>query len=159
LKIDSRTIITNWNKLASVPGGKTLFNMFMKKFVPYTGSLGSEIHSLSPGRAEIHLKDRRSVRNHLNSVHAMALANLGEYATGMAIMSALPPGMRGILLSFEIEYLKKARGDLRAHAEYTKEISTTKQDLEVIGEILDSSGQLVTKVKAIWRVDIDNRKS
>jgi hypothetical protein len=31
--------------------------------------------------------------------------------------------------------------------------STEKQDLEVLGEITDASGAIVTKVKALWRVD------
>ncbi len=130
-----------------------IFNLFIKKSVPYTGALGSEVLTLSPGYAEVKLKDRRGVRNHLNSVHAMALANLGEFATGLALISALPNDMRGILKGFQIEYLKKARGELKATSKVELITKTEKQDLEVIGEITDASGALVTQVKALWRVD------
>jgi acyl-coenzyme A thioesterase PaaI-like protein len=88
----------------------------------------------------------------------MALANLGEFATGLALISALPDDMRGILKGFQIEYLKKARGELKATSKVSQITSTEKQDLEVLGEITDASGAIVTKVKALWRVD-KNKKA
>ena len=44
--------------------------------VPYTGRLGARVLTFEPGHVVVELKERRAVRNHLSSVHAMALWDL-----------------------------------------------------------------------------------
>jgi hypothetical protein len=67
-----------WRRFSALPGGKLLFSAALGRFVPYTGSIGARIQRLEPGLCVASLRDRRCVRNHLGSIHAMALANLGE---------------------------------------------------------------------------------
>ena len=55
---------------------------------------------------------RRAVRNHLKSIHAIALANLGEFTTGLSLISLLDNKSNAILTKIEVVYLKKARGTL-----------------------------------------------
>ena len=142
----------HWQRLVALPGGKRLFSRLLGEFVPYTGTLGATIEVLEPGHCIVKLKERRKLRNHLRSVHAMALANLGEMATGLALMNGLPDRMRGILTRFDIEYLKKARG--RLMAECRCEIPSTNQELEldVRCEIRDTAGDVVSVVTAHWLV-------
>ena len=142
----------HWQRLAALPGGKWLFSRLLGRFVPYTGTLGATIAVLEPGHCVIKLKERRKLRNHLRSVHAMALANLGEMATGLALMNGLPDKMRGILTRFDIEYLKKARGLLTA--ECRCEIPSSHQDheLDVRCEIRDTAGDVISIVTAHWLV-------
>jgi acyl-coenzyme A thioesterase PaaI-like protein len=141
---------TQWRRLAGLPGGKWLFSRALGRHVPYTGSLGAVIRSLGPGHCVAELRERRRVRNHLDSVHAMALANLAEMVTGLALMNSLPDNTRGILTGFSVDYLKKARGTLVA--ECRCEIPKDNHDAEhqITGEIRDRGGALVAVARARW---------
>lgn len=153
MQIDSEFILNGWRQAKSIPGGKIIFSLMIKKLIPYTGALKAQIVKLEKGNVELKLKDRRGVRNHLSSIHAMALANLGEFSTGLAIITGLPPKKRAILKGFEIEYLKKARGTLSAKSSYAhKDSNLDSEDIKVLGEIFNTEGEVVAHVKALWRV-------
>jgi acyl-coenzyme A thioesterase PaaI-like protein len=141
-----------WRRLAGIPGGKWLFSRLLGRFVPYTGTLGARIERLEPGHCVVSMNDRRKVRNHLNSVHAMALANLGEMATGLALMNSLPEQARGILKGFNVEYLKKARGSLLAECHCDIPDSNAERDVDVPCEIRNTSGDVVTVARAQWLI-------
>lgn len=136
--------------LSAIPGGKWLFSRILGMFVPYTGTLGASISILEPGHSKIILRDHRRVRNHLRSVHAIALCNLGEMATGLALMNSLPDKTRGILTGISAKYLKKARGSLVAECFCDIPKNNERQEVEVIGEIRDHEGDLVARIQARW---------
>ncbi len=141
-----------WQKTATRPGGKWLFSKLLGKMVPYTGSIGAVIQTLEPGHCVVTLKDRRKVRNHLRSVHAMALCNLGEMATGLALLNSLPDNTRGILTGFSIEYLKKARGELTAECRCEIPPDNSEREYEVNSEIRNVENEVVATVKARWLI-------
>ena len=141
-----------WRRLSVLPGGKRLFSKLLGGIVPYSGTLGAQVEVLQPGECMVTLRDRRRVRNHLRSVHAMALANLAELATGLALMNSLPDRARGILAGFSIEYLKKARGRLRAVCRCEIPDSNAEREYLLTGEILNADDEVVAIARARWLI-------
>jgi acyl-coenzyme A thioesterase PaaI-like protein len=141
-----------WRRLSGLPGGPWLFSRLLGRVAPYTGTLGACVEQLAPGFCRVRLRDRRRVRNHLCSIHAMALANLGEMVTGLALMNSLPDQARGILTGFQVEYLRKARGTLRAESRCTIPPDNAERDVELAGEIRDAGGEVVARCRARWRI-------
>ena len=144
-----------WERLHRVPGGRRLFAVLLGRMVPYTGSIGARVAELEPGRCVALLRDRRRVRNHLGSVHAVALVNVGELVTGLAVVTSLRPGMRGIVTGLSAEYVKKARGPLTATADVRAlalGAATDARTVAVTAEIHDTGGDVVARVTARWRI-------
>lgn len=145
-------ILARWRKMDGSRLGRLAFSRALGVAVPYTGTIRPEVLELEPGRARVAMKDRRRVRNHLRSIHAIALVNLGEVASGLALLTSLPKGMRGIVRGLSISYEKKARGRLVAECVTDPPGTAEDQDVEVVAEIRDLDGDVVAVVRVRWRV-------
>jgi acyl-coenzyme A thioesterase PaaI-like protein len=121
--------------------------------VPYTGALGARVQRLERGDVAISLADRHGVRNHLRSIHAIALANLAEFASGTAMLTALDPAARGIVVRFEMTYHKKARGVVTARAWVEVPPVLGPMELHPEAEVTDSLGDVVARARVTWRVE------
>lgn len=141
-----------WDRVTRWPGGRWLFGVMLTRQVPYTASIRPRVLELEPGSCRVAMNDRRSVRNHLRSVHAVALTNLGEFTGGLAMLTAVPPETRGIVVGLDTEYLKKARGRLVAECRCDPPPVTEATDFEVITTICDASLDVVARTTARWRL-------
>jgi acyl-coenzyme A thioesterase PaaI-like protein len=146
-------LLRAWERLHRKPGGTWLFSRLVGRMAPYTGTLKALVLELEPGRAVVVLKDRRAVRNHLRSIHAIALANLGELASGLATLSAMPPGVRGIPTAITIDYLHKARGALTATGTAILPEIAESSTAEVQADIRDAAGVPVAAVRVRWKLE------
>lgn len=125
----------------------------IKARIPYTGALGGTVQKWEKGEAVVTLADRKGVRNHLNSIHAVALTNLGEFASGMALISLFDEKTRGIPVNINIDFKKKARGLLTAYGK--AELPDFKGETEhtVSAEIKDEMGDVVAVTNVKWKLE------
>ena len=146
-KLDgSRNLIRQaWDLMNGVPGGKAVFSRLVGRMAPYTGSIHAQVTVLRTGYAEVEMADRRGVRNHLDCVHAIALANLAELAGNVALAYSLPDDARFIVSGMEIEYVKKARGTIRAVGESPVPRTSARAAYDVPVSLRDASGEEVAK--------------
>ena len=134
-----------WDRMHTLPGGKRMFSRMVGTLAPYTGSIGAQVVVLSRGRSRVELRDRRSVRNHLRCIHAIALANLAELAGNIVVAYSLPDDARFIVAGMSIDYLKKARGTISASAEIVVPTTNERIELEVPVRMYDASGDEVAR--------------
>ena len=145
-------LLALWRRLKPWPLGEWIFAKLFAHTVPYSGSTKPRIKILEPGHAEVEIPDIRANRQHLGSVHAIALMNVAEMASGLAMMAGLPATVRGIVTTLEMTYHKKARGTIRAVSRVTVPTVTSDQEFIVVAECLDKSGTCVATGRVTWRL-------
>ncbi len=150
----SSRLLAWWRRCEGLPFGRALFTVVIRFAVPYSASIDPTVLALEPGHAKVALRDRSGVRNHLGSIHAVALTNLGELTSGLAMTAAMPPTVRGIVRSIVTDFAKKARGTLVAEAHVTLPEVIGDTDFEVRAEIRDSGGDVVATVRVLWRLGL-----
>ena len=146
-------LLALWRRLSPLPGGRYLFAWAFGRTVPYSGSVRPFIEHLEPGHARVRIRDQRALRNHLGSVHAIALATVAEIASGLAMITALPDGVRGIVVNLAIEYVKKARGPLVAEARAVIPTPITAAvEHDFTASITDLAGDVGARATVRWRL-------
>lgn len=152
MRSPGKTLLRLWRRLRPLPGGTRLFSLIFGWRVPYSGSVRPHIRVLAPGHAEVEIPDRRANRQHLGSVHAVALVNLAEQASGLALLTALPDGIRGIVIQMSMQYVKKARGTIRAVCDVVVPAVSGDMEFDVTADCLDRGGDVVATAVVRWRL-------
>jgi acyl-coenzyme A thioesterase PaaI-like protein len=145
-------LLRTWERCQRWPGGKRLFSHLLGRRVPYSGSIVPVVEELTPGYARVRMRDRPKLGNHLRSIHAVALTNLGELTSGLAMTTVLPATARGIPIKLEIEFWKKARGEIVAEGRATPPNTQERGQHEVEAILKDSAGDRVARFTACWIV-------
>ena len=105
-----------WNKASALPAVKWTFTRMLCLKAPYFSSISPLIEELKPNSCKISIKKKRSVLNHIGTVHAIAMCNMAELAGGTMTEVTVPATHRWIPKGMTVEYLKKAETDLIAIA-------------------------------------------
>ncbi|MGE0495814.1 MAG: DUF4442 domain-containing protein [Vulcanimicrobiota bacterium] len=145
-------ILTTWQRFQPLPGGRWLFSRALGIVVPYAGTIRPQVQSIQPGKVRVSISDRWSVRNHLKSIHALALVTLGELAVNLALMTVMPKNGRFIVTGLEAEYLKKARGNISVEAELDSPDWTVDGPFQAECLLRDQSQDPVARVLVRWKV-------
>ena len=85
--------------------------------------------------------------------------NLAEMTSGLAMMAALPPTVRGIVTNLSMTYHKKARGTIRAVARVAVPSVSEDCDFDVMAECFDRGGALVATGNVRWRLGLVRPKA
>jgi acyl-coenzyme A thioesterase PaaI-like protein len=145
-------LLNKWKQLENRPGGKWLFARILRMGIPYTATVRPRVLVVEPGFARVEIEDRRKIRNHLSSIHAIAIANVGELSGGLAMTATLAPEVRSILTALHVEYKKKARGKLTAECRCAVPRVTEPMSYDVQSDVFDESGDVVATVTASWKL-------
>jgi acyl-coenzyme A thioesterase PaaI-like protein len=110
-----------YDKLTSLPQGKRLFSLAFSQKAPYFSSIHLEVQEMRPHLGQIRIPKRRSVKNHIGTIHAIAACNGLEAAMGLLAEATCPDDMRWLPKGMEVRYLAKSTTALTCTAESAPE--------------------------------------
>lgn len=145
-----------YERFTRFPFGNLLFSRALAFRAPYFSTIHPHVTDLRSGYCRVEIKNRRSIRNHLGSVHAGALCTLSELTGGLAVEATLPSGLRWIPKGMTVQYVKKARGNLVGKCSIDMSILVP-GDVKVPLEIKDGTGDTVLNAVIVFY--ISERKS
>jgi acyl-coenzyme A thioesterase PaaI-like protein len=137
------SMLNTYNKCTKLPLGKGIFSRLVCIQAPYFGSIRPRFEELRPGYCRIGMKKRRSITNHIKSVHAIAMCNLAELAAGTMVEASIGRGMRWIPKGMSVKYQKIAKTDLTASCEIALDRLDIPGDCPIDVNVTDRDGQVV----------------
>jgi len=117
-------VLKTYNKIKTYPFGKSIFSYMVSRRAPYFKGIRPQIEELKPNFIKVNMRKRNAIHNHIQTVHAIAMCNLCEYAMGICAEASIPAHRRWIPKGMEVAYLKKATTNLTA----TCDLSATDWD-------------------------------
>ena len=127
-------------QLISKPFGKKLFSYTLAKFAPYFLTIKPQVVTLRPNYMEASMRKRRSVHNHLKTVHAIAMCNLCEFTAGILMETSIPKHRRWIPVGMQVKYLKKAETDLTGTCDLSDVDWETTEEVDCFVSVKDTNG-------------------
>uniref|UniRef100_A0A6T8PQ54 Thioesterase domain-containing protein n=1 Tax=Hemiselmis andersenii TaxID=464988 RepID=A0A6T8PQ54_HEMAN len=141
--------------MSSLPGGRFIFNRLLLWITStYTETVRPTVTKLTPSGATVFVDNQVWMRNPFNSIHALALGNLAEMSTGLAVICATQhrKGVRAIPTRINLEYLKKARGRITATSKVA--LPSVSGPYDCVAELTNSQGEVVCKGTVTWQVSV-----
>lgn len=151
--------IFQWAWRRAVAGRPGALTRVFWLWIPFNKPHRFRIGSLAEGAASVEAPPRRWNRNHLGTVHACALATIGEFAAGLALLGAFDPSAYRLIMSrLEVDYTRRAKGRILAAA--AVELDALRAGLAASGvalsvvesELRDGEGEVVARVRTQWQV-------
>ncbi len=136
------TIVSQINSLPDFLSAKALTTLFARS-VKFTGTAGIKVEALTERSATISLKNKKSVQNHIGSVHAVAGILIAESATGYVVGMNIPDTSVPVIKTIKADYVKRAKGDMRAVSSLTAaqvKLMQTQEKGETIVPVIVTDG-------------------
>lgn len=138
-------VLRSWQRLSGSSAGRWWFARAVARRAPYVGTISPAFDELRPTLCRVSLRNRRAVRNHLGTVHAVATGNLCELAASMVTEVTIPYALRWIPRGMTIEYLRKAETDLTATARLDRSEWAGAENIAVPVVVHDRAGVEVAR--------------
>lgn len=144
-------VIKQYNKVKKYPFGKRLFSYMVSRRAPYFKGIRPQIEELKPNFIKVNMRKRSAIHNHIQTVHAIAMCNLCEYAMGICAEASIPKHRRWIPMGMEVAYLKKATTNLTATCDLSK-ADWEQSDVPCFVSVKDTKGVEVMTATITLRV-------
>ncbi|MDE2092168.1 MAG: DUF4442 domain-containing protein [Gammaproteobacteria bacterium] len=145
------------SKLHSLPPALRwwLLTWAFGRTVRFVRTAGVRFEDLTEERALLHISNSKRVQNHIGSIHATAMALLAETASGAVLGMNVPDDRVPLLKSMQVDFLKRARGDLRAEATLAaaaraRILEEEKGEIMVPVKVTDDSGEEPIQCRMLW---------
>ena len=106
-----------YRKLSAKPLGKRTFSVLFASKAPYFRTVRPRVRDVRPHHAELTIRKRRAVQNHIGTLHAIAVCNGLEAAMGLLAEATTPKDRRWIPKGMQVSYLAKSTTDLLCTAD------------------------------------------
>jgi len=134
--------------------GPEKFSAMICQMAPYFSTIEPTMVELRPGHAEVRVAFRPEITNHLGTVHAIALCNAAELVAGTMTNVSIPEGARWIPKGMTVEYLAKAKTDVRAVADGSQIDWSEAGDKIVPVDVFDAQDQKVFTARITMNVKL-----
>jgi acyl-coenzyme A thioesterase PaaI-like protein len=118
-----------YRSMSATPLGRRAFSVMFARKAPYFRTVRPQVRDVRPHHAELTIRNRRAVQNHLGTLHAIAVCNGLEAAMGLLAEATTPTGRRWIPKGMQVSYLAKSTTDLLCVAE------TDRADWAQVGDV------------------------
>ena len=142
-------------RVTRLPQGDRIFSTLFSLKAPYFGTVRPRFVALRPNYAELTIRKRRRVHNHIKTVHVIAICNGLEAAMGALAEASVPSTKRWIPKGMDVAYTAKAVSDITCIAE-TDAGQWTGDDPDVpvrVRGVRDDGTTVVEGVIRLWVTD------
>ena len=148
-------VLSLYRQVSRLPKGDRIFSRLFTLKAPYFGTVRPVFVELRPNYAELTIRKRRRVQNHIGTVHVIAICNGLEAAMGALAEATIPTDNRWIPKGMTVSYTAKASGDITCIAETDPEQwSGTDPDVPVrVRGVRDDGAVVVEGVIRLWVTD------
>ena len=146
-----------YQRVSQRPAGKRIFSVLFAFKAPYFATVMPQVREVRENYAELTIRNRWRVHNHIGTLHAIAACNGLEAAMGLLAEATCPAELRWLPRGLTVSYLQKATTDLTCIAETDPEQwANTPGDVEVRVKAVRTDG--VVAVEGIIPVYVSAKK-
>ena len=152
-------VMSLYERTTRLPQGRRVFSLLFSLKAPYFATVRPRFAALRPDYAELVVRKRRRVQNHIGTVHVIAICNGLEAAMGALAEVSIPAHKRWIPRGMEVSYTAKATSDITCIAE-TDRAQWTGDDPDVpvrVRGVRDDGTVVVEGVIRLWVTEKPSR--